>query len=273
MMPFIASGELAMDTPIRYWLPEFGRFHPDLTMRHLIMHRSGIDDSLVSPDPSRPLHDLPPAPGSFPGKSFLYSAWWNWSVLGVVVEAATGKRVESIVRDGVLSPAGMRASAFITPSYLAGQDRHAATDIMEFAPDASASDWQTLRRTGLGRREPATRICGPLSDLARFYRWIQDTLKEPNELLPESLVREATATDRVMGFCVSMKKFGFGKHCSPRSFGFGGAVGGSNVVVGLAEPDHDFCLAVAVNRIGRDSALALKAIVTAMYEDVLDPVR
>jgi hypothetical protein len=68
-----------------------------------------------------------------------------------------------------------------------------------------------------------------------------------------------------------MRRLGFGRHCSPRSFGYGGAVGGSNVVVGLAEPDHDFCLAVAVNRIGRESAFGLKAIVTAMYEDVLDP--
>src|SRR5690348_14150167 len=102
MMPFIANGELPLDTPVRHWLPEFGRLHPRLTPRHLISHRSGIDDRRVSPDPDRPLHDLPPAAGSSPGQAFLYSAWWNWSVLSAVLEAASGRSVESVVRDTVL---------------------------------------------------------------------------------------------------------------------------------------------------------------------------
>jgi hypothetical protein len=42
-----------------------------------------------------------------------------------------------------------------------------------------------------------------------------------------------------------------------------------NLVVGLAEPQHDIVIAAAVGCLGRRTAFALKAVVTALYEDVL----
>jgi CubicO group peptidase (beta-lactamase class C family) len=269
LLPLIASGELPMDVPVRHWLPEFGLFHPNLTAQHLIMHEAGVNDAVSPAGSTRPLHEWRPEPGLVLGRDFIYSAWWNWWVLSAVLEAITGRRTESVVKDDVMTPAGMTGATFISPGYLGSPDRQAGPGIMEFAADASASDWLTLRRMGFGRRDPVTRICGPLSDLARFYQWVQQSLKSGSGPLPAALVRQAT-TDG-LGFCVGLKELGFGRRCSPRSFGYGGALGGSNVVVGMAEPDHDFCLAVVVNRIGRESAFGLKAIVTAMYEDILDP--
>jgi CubicO group peptidase (beta-lactamase class C family) len=262
----VAVGKFDLDVPIERWRPEFRLLHPTLTARHLLTHEAAVDE-VGSPASAsdRQLHEWAPMAGAKPGRDFIYSAWWNWSVLGLVLESVTGMSTESMIDHEVLRPAEMHDSAIMSP-----HSGILPNDIMEFTSVASRpAGWLPPGRLGLERRDPATRICGPLTDLVRFYRWLQSSLTSSGGPLPAPLAREMTDQNQSLGLVVGMKKVGMGKHCSPSSFGFGGALGGSNVVVGLVEPEHDFALAVVVNRIGRESAFGLKAIVTAMYEDVV----
>jgi CubicO group peptidase (beta-lactamase class C family) len=268
MRRFVAAGELDLDKPVHHWRPEFARLHPTLTPRSLLGHKAGVNDKFGPPD--RSLHDWPRMRNFEVGVDELYSAWWNWRVLGLVLEAVAEKRTETVVEEEILKPSGMRSSTIVTPGFPGGTDPPAVSDIVQFATDASDDDgWLPMRRLGLGRRDPTSRICGPLSDLLRFYQWVRLSAEATDGALPVELVREFTGEGR--GFAVDLKRLGFGRHCSPRSFGFGGAVGGRNVVVGLADPEYGFSAAVLVNRIGRESALGLKAICTAIYEDVAGP--
>lgn len=87
--------------------------------------------------------------------------------------------------------------------------------------------------------------------------------------LPLGCENEDWHTSPGLGFCVGMKALGLGMHCSRLSFGCAGALGGGNPVVDLVEPRHDIIIAAAVGCLGRRAAFALKAVVTALYEDVL----
>lgn len=124
---------------------------------------------------------------------------------------------------------------------------------------------------------------GDVLRLVRFYRWVQSSWEREDGPLPADLARMATTmhlplgcegedwhTGPGIGFCVGMKALGFGKHCSRRSFGYAGALGGGNLVVGMVEPELGITIAAAIGPLGR-AASALKAVLTALYEDVLPP--
>ena len=284
----VAAGELDLDRPVQYWRPEFRRLHPELTPRHLLTHTAGVDEKGSSPRASVPraVHEWPPEPGARPGSrdGDIYSAWWNWRVLTAVIETITAMPAQSIISDNVLGPASMRDCFFIPPSGDANRKNiPRAASVMEFSPAAANSGhWLSAGSLGLEHHDASSRICGSLTDLVRFYRWLGSSIDSPAGPLPVRLAIEATtlqlpedATHEIwncghgLGFSVGMKALGLGKHCSRRSFGGAGALAGSNVVVGLVEPDHGFALAVAVNRLGRPSAFGLRAIVAALYEEVI----
>ena len=285
-----AAGVLDLDSVVTQWRPEFGLLHPRLTLRHLLTHTAAVDEKGSAPGTvDRELHEWPPEPGRGPGRHHVYSAWWNWGVLAAVIETVSGTSADAVITQTVLHRARMRDCSIISAGPGGGNDDPAGPgtvrddNIMLLTPDSrQPGDWLEPSRLRLEHHDPSTRMCGPVTELVRFYRWVQSSWESTAGPLPASLARMATTmqlplgcenedwrTGPGLGFCVGMKALGLGKHCSRLSFGYAGALGGGNLVVGLAEPQHDIVIAAAVGCLGRRAAFALKAVVTALYEDVL----
>ncbi len=153
------------------------------------------------------------------------------------------------------------------------------------ARSLEALDWHQPPR--LERPSPGSSARGPIRELGRFYEELLSALKGESDLFTAQTVEAMTSPHRVgeldrtfqhvvdfgLGFLVDSNRYGadtvpygFGKHCSPRTFGHGGAQSS----MGFADPEHDLVVAWAANaQIGEPRHNARnRAINTAIYEDL-----
>lgn len=130
-------GILNLDTPITEWLPDFrpklaDGTTPDITLRHLLSHTSGLRYAEDRPDdeyrlagisggtdiPGRTMADnlarIASVPLSFaPGTAWRYGV--SIDVAGAVVAAATGRPLSEAVAAHVTGPLGMTDTGFAPP--------------------------------------------------------------------------------------------------------------------------------------------------------------
>jgi D-alanyl-D-alanine carboxypeptidase len=119
-----ALGQLAdarrvdLHRPVAAYLPWFSvrTRYPPITLRHLMQHTSGLitgNDAL--PDALAHAYALRESEtGSAPGELFHYSNT-GYVLLGLVIEAVTGRRLSDVIAEQLLGPMGMdRSTARIT---------------------------------------------------------------------------------------------------------------------------------------------------------------
>lgn len=149
-------GDIALDADIcslLHWTdaPDALRRHP-VTLRHLLAHVSGLTDHagyIVDPGENllQFIADRPKAiSGRRPGHYFAY-ANLNYILLGHVMEAATGKRFDHILRDEVLIPAGIAGGFNWAGVPLADRANHLplyqrGPSGLTVQADADDADWQ-----------------------------------------------------------------------------------------------------------------------------------
>src|SRR5262245_1987645 len=115
---------------------DFPSYSPNITIRHLLTHTSGIPDyydedaitdfdnfSLSVPwyalrGPRDYLAAFPQGPMKFaPGERFSYSNG-GYILLGVVIEALSGERYQDFVEQRIFRPSGMKHSGFFAMNRL-----------------------------------------------------------------------------------------------------------------------------------------------------------
>ncbi len=129
MARLVERGELEWDAPVA---PMFVAVHPDfadLTLRHLLSHRSGMPTdptaeevaaSVNSPEPAYALRAALAAaammqrPMHRPGEAFHYSNL-GYVVAGAIAESVTGTAWEDLMRREVFSPLGLASAGFGAP--------------------------------------------------------------------------------------------------------------------------------------------------------------
>lgn len=129
----IAGGNLSFDTKLKDCLSvRFPRYSPDITIRHLLTHTSGIPDyydeekvtdfdnfALAVPScelrgPRDYLVLFPDEPMKFqPGQRFSYSNS-GYILLGVLIEELTGLKYQEFVEQAIFKPNGMDRSGFFS---------------------------------------------------------------------------------------------------------------------------------------------------------------
>lgn len=123
VMKLVDQGMLALDMPIKVYLPEYREdIGNHVTLRHLMSHSSGIPndiDAARKADPAIKLIELPQmeavrryASGALlfrPGTAWDYSHA-NWLVAKAVVEAASKKSYSELVRTLLIAPLGLNDS-------------------------------------------------------------------------------------------------------------------------------------------------------------------
>lgn len=138
VMQLAERGELDIDAPVRNYVPEFepdNSFGVDITLRHLMSHRSGlIREPAVGNyfDPTEP--DLEQMVLSLKGAPVVYepetkTKYSNAAIglAGYVIEKVKGVDFSRYMQDNILNPIGMTNSSFLRNEQI---DNNLATAIM-----------------------------------------------------------------------------------------------------------------------------------------------
>jgi len=119
IMQLADEGKLSIDDPLSKWKPDYPNAE-NITLRMLLGHTSGLYDYFNHPEYnlrvfSEPDHHWTPQevldsfvldPKFPPGEGYHYSNT-NFLLLGMVVEAATGKPLGEVLRDRFFDPLGL----------------------------------------------------------------------------------------------------------------------------------------------------------------------
>jgi D-alanyl-D-alanine carboxypeptidase len=167
------EGALAVDDPLTTHLPWFrvGGGHGPITLRHLMMHTSGLPAGTDAGPSSLALtaHLAEAETGWEPGSRFWYSNI-GYDTLGAVVAARVGMPLPQAIQRRVLAPLGMSSSAaFIAPehrgSLAAGHER--------LHPDRPPHPAMPLATAPFVESEGAAgSIVSTAADMARYARML-----------------------------------------------------------------------------------------------------
>lgn len=186
-MQLVERGKLKLEAPVRDVLPGFSPrsvdgSSTDITMRMLMSHHAGlprdVQKAFQSPRPPRFTEEAGHFAGYLsyrPGEMFSYSNL-GVSVLGAMVEQASGLRFEQYMQSAVLGPLGMRDSVF---------------DVAASPGSTMASGYRgsTLLPTVPLRDVPAGGLNSSAQDLSRFLMMVfaQGQAQGQRVLRPESV--------------------------------------------------------------------------------------
>lgn len=118
VLGLVESGQLRLDAPVRDHLPEWFAGEPDLLIRHLLTHTSGLADFLwlegyrpLAQDPATPIASYvalaAAAPRRFPpGARWAYSNT-NYKTLALIIERVTRRSFDAALAEIVLRPMGI----------------------------------------------------------------------------------------------------------------------------------------------------------------------
>ncbi|HZB34274.1 MAG TPA: serine hydrolase [Streptosporangiaceae bacterium] len=129
-------GALDLDAPVTAYLPEFGGHGKDvITVKQLLTHTSGLRPDL--PFYNYPTRDEQRAalfaetPRAAPGTAYIYSDL-NLIALQFVLDRATGRSLDALVRDDITRPLGMTDTGYNPAASL--RPRVAATEYEHVPP-------------------------------------------------------------------------------------------------------------------------------------------
>lgn len=122
------EGVLEIDDSLHEWLPAMPHINPNITIRQLLNHTSGIYDVLANPahfdslmadlsriwTPEELIEDFIMPPLFQPGASWSYSNT-NYFVLGMIIREATGNEFYTELRNRFFTPLGL--STFAIPAF------------------------------------------------------------------------------------------------------------------------------------------------------------
>ncbi|WP_081894450.1 serine hydrolase [Muricauda sp. MAR_2010_75] len=177
MLQLVEEEKLSLDDPLSNWLPSIENIDPDITVRQLLRHQSGIFDYLANPNtptssefgdtdgwtPLEILETFVDAPVFSAGQNFGYSNT-NYIVLGIIIESIEGKTIGQVLRDRLWNPLGLQSFYFL------GEEE---------APEPLADGWSDMDGDGVKDNIDFLLI----NQEAQSLRWAAGALvATPNEI-------------------------------------------------------------------------------------------
>ncbi|MGK3982861.1 serine hydrolase domain-containing protein [Sorangium sp. So ce136] len=168
------EGKLSLDEPAARYLPELAKVvyptadSPRITLRHLLTHSSGLPrlGKFHYTDATREVTGAEvraAVPGTVleyvPGTKDVYSNF-GFSLLGLVVERASGRRYRDYVSQTILAPLGMSSSVWDDSAVPPG--RMATGHVKKDGKLKPASHWR------FGASEAAGGLYSSVRDMARY---------------------------------------------------------------------------------------------------------
>lgn len=244
-------GDLRLDDPVIRFIPEFAAHGKvRVTIRHLLTHTSGIRHVETGwPDVSweesiERICASPLEADWIVGHSAGYHTTSSWFILGEILQRIEDRSYADIMRDRLFQPLQMNDTWTLLP---AGRHAKYGSRIGGLYARENAQlqplDWNNAARCATP--SPGGNTRGPIRELGKFYEMLLNEGLGPNGrvLLPQT-VAAMTARHRVgeydltlghvidfgLGVIIDSNRYGvatvpygYGQHCSPRTFGHGGA--------------------------------------------------
>ena len=269
------AGRLNCDDKVAAHIPEFGnRGKEAITIRQLLTHTAGlhpVDPGWPEREWDESIQRLCTAsldPQWLIGESAAYDPMNSWFLLGEIVQRLTGRSFARVMADDLLKPLGMERT-------------WAALSFDEHAARQAELGWMWERRFGklepldwhesprCTRPAPGASLRGPIRELGRFYEVVWHAITEerppmPSAALSGEMIRVLTTRQRIgrfdqtfghivdfgLGFLIDSRQYGadtvpygYGRFCSPRTFGHGGAQSSQ----GSCDPESGLVVAYVFN--------------------------
>jgi CubicO group peptidase (beta-lactamase class C family) len=249
----VQDGKVRLDDPARQYCPELTALNGVPTIRHFLLHRSGMrhttdreDTTIRGPFPrlGAALVDVVREPLQFrPGAKTLYTSW-GYTALGCVIEGASRRSYAEFMRDRVFIPAGMTATTFDDPAYSSPT----------FSPGFRRGLIYGVRQSlvvDTRFKTPASGIISTVDDLARFAVAIFDrrlvTDASASEMFSVRPDGEGRALFTVGWSVDSTGLANGGKTSYGQAFDFNGSMEGATAYLDLV-PSRRYAMALLANR-------------------------
>jgi D-alanyl-D-alanine carboxypeptidase len=172
MLKLAENNIIRLTDSIKRWLPNYTHVNPNITIRQLLNHSSGISDPLFGPPwmdtiNANPTRVFTPVevlgwlgPPLFPaGTSWSYSNV-NYIIAGMIAKSATGFSISRLIRDSILTPLNMDSTFYDVDEPASGTIAHRWWN---------TKDYHDTSRVGLNT---AAGCSGPLfSTAAEMVQW------------------------------------------------------------------------------------------------------
>ncbi|MBM3278574.1 MAG: beta-lactamase family protein [Candidatus Handelsmanbacteria bacterium] len=281
LMRLVDRGQISLDDPVNQYLPEFqGGERPQVKVRHLLSHTSGLPDMLPENTALRRAH----APlGGFvegalrtpllysPGKGFAYQSMGTL-LAGEIVERVSGKRLRDFEQEELFAPLGMEKSALGLGRFQIPQTVWCGNTLQESEDErrwgANSPYWRDMGHPWGGMHSTGL-------DLAVLLQTVLNGGEYEGRRLFSPAAARAMTTDQNpglqapwgLGWALRDSRVWnyFGELCSPSTFGHIGATG----TAAWADPAQQMVCVVLTNQMVAGGSL-LRRVANAVSAAVVE---
>jgi CubicO group peptidase (beta-lactamase class C family) len=244
-------GELRLDDPVARFIPEFvASGKGEVTLRHLLTHTGGFPNIDTGwPDVSwgetiRRICAAPLEDGWIVGRTAGYHTTSSWFILGEVLQRIENRPYAAVMNDRLFRPLGLNDTwAALTSEQVAAYGDRTGWLFAREQGELQLLDWHNTARCAAP--SPGNNLRGPIRELGRFYEMLcSEGDGQDGRILSPQTVAAMTARHRVGAFDKTLAHivdfglgvivdsnvygidtvpYGYGRYCSARTFGHGGA--------------------------------------------------
>jgi CubicO group peptidase (beta-lactamase class C family) len=273
IMVLYDQGKISLDAPVSRYIPEFSGGDKDLvTIRLLLTHRSGLpagrDIWRMTHDPAQARQIILSTPLAYhPGEYYEYSDL-GADILGMVVEAVSGERLDQFLSERVFQPLGMNDTFFCPNDSL--KYRIAPTEIAPPRGYPLQGEVHDENAYAMGGVAGHAGLFSTATDLAIFAQMMLNGGEYNGvRILADSTVTLFTkraAGHRALGWDTPTGEYGSGRYLSDRAFGHTGFTGTSMWV----DPEHKMFVILLTNRVHASKALHPLRVISDVRSDLSD---
>jgi serine-type D-Ala-D-Ala carboxypeptidase len=273
VMVLYDEGKVDLDAPVRAYVPAFsGGGRERVTVRHLLTHRSGLPAgrdlwrSAASPVEARRMVLETPI-YCRPGDCFEYSDL-GADVLGFVVEAVSGQRLDTFLDKRVFEPLGMTDTYFRPSSAL--RTRIAPTEVTPPRGYPLRGEVHDENAYALGGIAGHAGLFSSAADLSVFAQMMLNGGQYNGvRIVADSTVRTFTrraAGTRALGWDTCDGNGGCGAMMGENAYGHTGYTGTSIWI----DPERDMFVVLLTNRVHASRARQPAKVISDVRADLAD---
>ena len=273
LMILFDQGKIHLDDPVSKYIPEFSGGEKDLvTLRLLLEHRSGLpagrDLWRIAHSPDEARQAVVETPLVYhPDEYYEYSDL-GADMLGFVVEAASGQRLDQFLADHVWKPLGMEDTFFKPADSL--RDRIAPTEVNPPRGYPLRGEVHDENAFALGGIAGHAGLFSSASDLSVFAQMMLNGGQfGGTRIISDSTVALFTtraARTRALGWDTCAGDGSCGKYLSERAYGHTGFTGTSLWI----DPDRDMFVILLTNRVHAARARRPAKVISDVRADLSD---
>jgi CubicO group peptidase (beta-lactamase class C family) len=244
VMQLVQQGRIGVQDPICKYLETCPDSWKPVTVFHLLTHTSGIPSytglpdyrakSMTSTTPAQIVERFRDKPLEFaPGEKYVYNNS-GYLLLGLIIEKASGKKYEELLREQVFEPLGMKDSGY----------DHSETVLRQRATGYSLSRGQLVNANYLDMQQPFS--------AGSLYSTVRDLLIWDQALYTERLLPKAALETMFTPF---KGDYAFGwavREAAPATFGrkqisHGGGINGFSTMIARYPEDRTTIIVLSNN--------------------------